>query len=305
MADPRVERRDFYVYALFRGDFLTPFYIGKGRQNRWLIHERDAHKGKARKDRIIQAMRRHGWRTIPKIKLATDLTDKEAKEIEIRLIAAIGRLPYGPLANYTRGGDGMEDPPEEVRKKQTEANLRSWADPEVRAKRSNGMKAVWTEEKRAEHGRQAAIRMAAKKASQPPKPPKEPKSRKHTDDRRAATSKRTKEWWADQANRERNSTAVKIAKNRPDRVARQREQMLDPGLRKKLNAGNARPEVRERRIAAQKTAFSTPEAKARRSAASLKLWEKRRGQKTDPSAQLHDPSPSKVDQDHSNPNHTL
>lgn len=293
MADPRIERRDFYVYALFRGDFMTPFYIGKGRQNRWLIHERDAHKGKARKDRIIQSMRRYGWKTIPKIKLATNLTDREAKEIEIRLIAAIGRLPHGPLANYTRGGDGMEDPPDEVRKKQTEANIRSWANPEVRAKRSEGMKAVWTPEKRAQHAKLMIQIMADKKAMNPPKPPKEPKTRKHSDERREAARERTKKWWANPDNRERGSAAIKKAQNRPDRVAHRREIMLDPTLRTKLDAGNAQPEIRERRIAAQKAAFASPEAKAKRSAISLDIWKKRKllRQKTDPSAHAHESHP--------------
>jgi hypothetical protein len=144
------DHQDYYVYALFRPDGTTPFYIGKGRGQRIFIHERDAAKDTSHKGRILQAMIAAGI-AVPKAKLLEGLNDTTAKEVERALIQLIGRWPIGPLANLTAGGDGVERLSQESRAKKSEANVRSWKNPEVRAARSNGMKAVWTPEKRQIH----------------------------------------------------------------------------------------------------------------------------------------------------------
>jgi hypothetical protein len=149
MAPQSVIRSDFYVYALFREDGITPFYIGKGRGNRINVHDTEAPQGTYLKDQIIREMWRAGIDIIPRTKLIEGLTDGEAKSVERDLIALIGRRPVGPLANHTAGGDGVEALTGDGRARKSERNRASWADPKVRAKRLAGMRAAWTPEKRA------------------------------------------------------------------------------------------------------------------------------------------------------------
>lgn len=149
MAKTREDPCITYVYILYREDGVTPFYVGKGRNSRWLIHERDAWKGNSRKDRIIQSMTARGFTDIPKLKVASDLSDPQAKALERFLIAAIGRAPHGPLVNHTDGGDGVENLSDEAKAKKAAANVLSWARADVRQKRLDGIKAHWTAEKRA------------------------------------------------------------------------------------------------------------------------------------------------------------
>jgi hypothetical protein len=111
MAEPTILRRNFYVYFLERLDG-TPFYVGRGTGNRWLMHEYKAKRGRSYKDNIICQIRDAGLR-VPKRKIAEGLTDTEANELEIELIAKLGRHPNGPLANMTDGGEGIVEMPAE------------------------------------------------------------------------------------------------------------------------------------------------------------------------------------------------
>ena len=97
----------FYVYLLFRMNGI-PCYVGKGKEDRWLDHERsrlsrtNRHLGN-----IIKQARSLG-KELPKIKLAEGLTEEKAFEIERLFIATIGREAHGgPLVNLTDGGDGI------------------------------------------------------------------------------------------------------------------------------------------------------------------------------------------------------
>jgi hypothetical protein len=65
--------------------------------------------------------------------LRNDLTRQEAIDLEIALIYAIGRHPYGPLANIVRGGEGLADPTPEFRIKHGKRMREVLEDPEIRA----------------------------------------------------------------------------------------------------------------------------------------------------------------------------
>jgi plasmid stability protein len=127
---------DSYVYVLFRADG-TPFYVGKGRNGRWLQHEQDAKRGvRSHKANIIRRMLADGLLEIPKVKIAEGLTHEESVAYEIAFIDAIGRRPRGPLVNLTEGGEGMPDPSQETREKLRAAKLGTTLSAEGRAKLS-------------------------------------------------------------------------------------------------------------------------------------------------------------------------
>jgi hypothetical protein len=243
MTIPPIPRRDFYVYALFRTDGQTPFYIGKGRGNRINIHEKNAHRETSHKDRIIQGMHARG-EIVGKRFLVDGLTDPEAKQIESILIQLIGRWPAGPLANLTSGGDGVANLAPESRAKKSAANVASWQNPDVREARSLGMKSVWTPEKRAAHS-------AKKLASITP-------------ETRLKMSLARSAYWK---NRER------IPQSEESRAKKSRamiEAWTDPN-------------IREKRSEASKKHQNRPEYKAKRSVLAKAAWARRKAQKTLPS----------------------
>ena len=93
----------FYVYALFDLQGI-PRYIGKGKNERWLDHERTSSNNQLKNEFIEQT-----WfilKEVPKIKIREQLFEKEALDIEIALIKAIGRFPNGFLYNQTDGVRG-------------------------------------------------------------------------------------------------------------------------------------------------------------------------------------------------------
>ena len=94
----------FYVYVLF--DHIgIPRYVGKGKGDRIDHHE----KLKGKHNRMKRAFIRRTLAMIgevPKIKVRENLTERDAFDTEIALIAAIGRkdLKTGPLTNMSDGG---------------------------------------------------------------------------------------------------------------------------------------------------------------------------------------------------------
>ena len=100
----------YYVYVLYRGDTGAPFYVGKGKGNRWLHHERDCRRRRSQKDHLICKLLDAGL-PIPKIKVLENLTSAQASEAEIALIAELGK---DTLLNLTDGGEGVGGLPKEI-----------------------------------------------------------------------------------------------------------------------------------------------------------------------------------------------
>lgn len=248
VTDKSVPRSDFYVYALFREDGITPFYIGKGRGNRMHAHEVEANTGTFLKDRIIRKMRRNGTAVVPKEKLIEGLTDTMAKAVERDLIALLGRIGRGGiLANLTAGGDGNSDPSPESRARRSAANVASWQNPETRQKRGSGIsKSLLARRKTLGLGPTRRQRDEARKI-------------------------RLQE---ERARKEACRAAERA--NKPPRVISNPKHLNTPEMIAKRTATMRLPHVIEARSLAQKKAFNTPEAKAKRSAASRKLWAERR-----------------------------
>jgi len=113
-------KKIFYVYVI-----LDPRKPGKHRFGRWVFHYEPIYVGKGSGNRAyahlltsggsknpfkrnkIRKIRSEGLEPIVIIK-RTKLTEKQALELEIRLIARIGRTntKQGPLTNLTDGGEG-------------------------------------------------------------------------------------------------------------------------------------------------------------------------------------------------------
>lgn len=113
MVDAKVERRDFYVYVLFRPNGV-PCYVGKGRGNRWIRDDR-----KLKNPHLVNIMRM-SKHPLPRVKVRDGLSEREAFVTEKALIAVLGRQDRGGiLSNMTDGGEGPAglDRPDEVRQR--------------------------------------------------------------------------------------------------------------------------------------------------------------------------------------------
>jgi hypothetical protein len=101
---PIFVRSDYYTYILFDPS-ATPRYVGKGTKNRWNAHDTDESGTNPRKEEFIkETLAILG--EIPKIKIAENLTQEEALELESIFIHAIGIYPDGPLTNLTYNACG-------------------------------------------------------------------------------------------------------------------------------------------------------------------------------------------------------
>lgn len=118
----------YYVYAYLRED-NSPYYIGKGTKDR--------------------AFKKQGH-TVPlppkdRIKIVSDnLTEEEAKTLEIDLIKQYGRkdLGTGILRNMTDGGEGSSGrvATKEMKEKLSKANFGKKQSEETKQKRANSLR---------------------------------------------------------------------------------------------------------------------------------------------------------------------
>jgi hypothetical protein len=118
----------YYTYAYLRED-RTPYYIGKGKENRIYSKQKNIKPPKD-KSRIIF--------------LKQNLTEEEAFKHEKYMIAVFGRkdLGTGILLNRTDGGEGSSGciPSEETKQKLSEANKGRTVSKETRKKISEARK---------------------------------------------------------------------------------------------------------------------------------------------------------------------
>ena len=96
-----VNPNGFYTYAYLRKN-KTPYYIGKGKDDRAFVKNRCGAKPPKDKNKIIF--------------LKQNLTEEEAFRHEIYMIAVFGRkdLGTGILRNRTDGGEGASNPSPEI-----------------------------------------------------------------------------------------------------------------------------------------------------------------------------------------------
>lgn len=92
-----------YVYVLFRPWNGIPCYVGQGVGRRaWKHQGRGANHPNAHLAAIFSKANGE----VPVVIVREGLTQDEALQLEVALIAAIGRGNAGPLANLTDGGEG-------------------------------------------------------------------------------------------------------------------------------------------------------------------------------------------------------
>lgn len=103
-----IASKRYYVYALYRPGHEDPFYIGKGCGARIQHHEWCARREETCRHRTCRVIRKV-WREggqITRSKLHENLSEEEAHEIEVKLIA-YGRENGWSLVNQTNGGEGI------------------------------------------------------------------------------------------------------------------------------------------------------------------------------------------------------
>ena len=115
---------EYYVYALLDPrKFDAPFYVGKGKDDRWYQHLDGRCEGENRfKDHIIGAIRKNGLE--PKVKfLSENMNENEAYDLETWYISLWGRRnidPGGVLTNICLD----KNPPNQKGSKRTEEQLK-------------------------------------------------------------------------------------------------------------------------------------------------------------------------------------
>lgn len=112
-----------YVYVLCR-DNGTPFYVGKGVQQRCFHHESEARNTDrlTHKLNLLRAMHRRGEAVGYCIE-SSYLAEEDAHARERHLIALFGRHDQrrGPLTNQTDSGEGASNPSEESRERRRQS----------------------------------------------------------------------------------------------------------------------------------------------------------------------------------------
>ena len=120
--DPR--KPGNYKYDGYEFDY-EPIYVGKGKDNRYKAHLSSSNNdnNKIKINKIKKIIRETGKEPIINI-FSKMLTEKEAYDLEIKIIKTIGRidLKTGILTNCSDGGEGLKNKSIEVRRKISIAN---------------------------------------------------------------------------------------------------------------------------------------------------------------------------------------
>jgi hypothetical protein len=143
------ERRDFYVYVIFRL-YGSPCYVGKGQKARWLQHANGSH------NKRLAAIYAAAGGDLPIVKIRENLTNAEACAVEMAMIGVLGRGSLGPLVNLTDGGDGCRghSPSAETRIKKRISGIKrgvSLAFREGGRRYARNRPPEWHEKQRASH----------------------------------------------------------------------------------------------------------------------------------------------------------
>lgn len=125
--DPR--KPGSFNYGNWTFDF-EPFYIGKGSGQRYKVHLENRHlKHNSPKNQKIKKLIKSGMLPVIKMVQENITIEQQAFELEINLIAAIGRKDQGkgPLLNLYDGGHGSSKS-QETRKKISETKKKQYAE---------------------------------------------------------------------------------------------------------------------------------------------------------------------------------
>lgn len=158
-----------HQYGTYTFDY-EPFYVGKGKGNRWKTHMAEAFRvqlGSHKDNKIRRIIAETG--DLPAVAVVADgLEELEAFNLERVVIGIVGRFDSGkgPLTNKSDGGEGQsgfthteetkallrqksaeyvrlhgnnfagKHHSDEAKAKKREASTRAWSDPEKRAERS-------------------------------------------------------------------------------------------------------------------------------------------------------------------------
>ena len=152
---------EFYVYALLDtrkpgkynyGKYkfeYEPFYVGKGKGNRLNAHFKGAFNIENPRYDSFKCIKirniKRKTKELPKSTIIVDnLNEVDAYDLEIKLIALIGRYEYseGPLSNATDGGEGAVGVTytDEWVEMQAARTRETWMDPKVREERIEGLR---------------------------------------------------------------------------------------------------------------------------------------------------------------------
>lgn len=135
---PNLRKPGKYKYGEFQFDY-EPFYIGKGSNNRLYDHLKEAKNNSGDnqdKINIINEILNAGF-TIKDlrnhiIKYKTDMIETDAWDLEILMIATIGRADdkKGPLTNHSDGGEGpvgrIQSPKERESRREKFLGEKNW-----------------------------------------------------------------------------------------------------------------------------------------------------------------------------------
>jgi hypothetical protein len=227
---------EFYVYLYLRED-NTPYYVGKGKDNRVFSNNRSVSKPKD-ETRIIFHSK--------------NLTEEEAFTIEKELIAKYGRKDNGTgiLRNLTDGGEGTSGaiPGDETKAKMSATAKKRMNNPEVKARHLAAMNSPEVK---------ARILTAAKERMNRPEV-------------KAKLSQNNS------MNNPEVKARHLAAMNSPEVKARISKALNKPEVKAKHLAAMNSPEVKAKHLAALKEVMSKPEIRAKISESKKEYYRKKR-----------------------------